>query len=213
MYSWVCGSVHSPDWSSRRICDDRPMSRTAAPVVVRPRRPDDIPLLAEVLFEQRASSRYPFRDPLPFPVEQFLHADDAVAAWTAELDGRIVGHVCRVRPPEGFADAQAMNAACAVAHDRPVAELSWVSTLFVGLDARGAGVGRRLLEAAVADIEVAGLAPCLEVLMTHSGAYALYQTTGWTEVMRLRPQWLLDAADAAGDETPEVVVMVLPAAA
>lgn len=188
-----------------RTCDDRAV--TDRTVVVRPRRPEDIPALAEVLFEQQPSSRYPFRDPLPFPVEQFLHAEDAVAAWTAEIDGRIVGHVCRVRPPQGFADAAAMNAACAASHDRPVEELSWISTLFVGLDARGHGVGRLLLESVVDDVRAAGLAGCLEVLMTHGGAYGLYQATGWKEVMRLRPQWLLDAA---GDDAPEVVVMVLP---
>jgi GNAT superfamily N-acetyltransferase len=187
------------------------MSRAAEPepVVVRPRRADDIPVLAEVLFAQQSSSRYPFRDPLPFPVDRFLHADDAVAAWTAELDGRIVGHVCRVRPPADFADADAMNAACAEAHGRPVEDLAWVSTLFVGLGARGAGVGRRLLAAVVDDIEAAGQAPCLEVLMTHGGAYALYQATGWKDVIRLRPQWLIDAA-GPDDEAPEVVVMILP---
>ena len=165
-------------------------------------------MLAEVLFEQQPSSRYPFRDPLPFPVEQFLHADDARAAWTAEIDGRIVGHVCRIGPPTGSADAEAMNNACAEAHDRPVDELAWVSTLFVGLGARGAGVGRRLLQVVVDDIRAAGLAPCLEVLLTHAGAYGLYRATGWQEVMRLRPEWLLDAA---GDDAPEVVVMVLTA--
>jgi GNAT superfamily N-acetyltransferase len=180
-------------------------------VVVRPRRADDIPVLAEVLFAQQAESRYPFRDPLPFPVEQFLHADDAQAAWTAEVDGRIVGHVCRIGPPHGFVDAAPMNEACATAHGRPVDELSWVSTLFVAAAARGTGTGRRLLEAVVDDIRSEGLAPCLEVLLTHAGAYRLYRSTGWQEVMRLQPRWLLDAAAATGEVAPEVVVMVLPA--
>lgn len=180
-------------------------------VVVRRRRPDDIPVLAEVLLGQQAESRYPFRDPLPFPVEQFLHADDAQAAWTAELDGRIVGHVCRVGPPHGFVDAGSMNEACAKAHGRRIDELGWVSTLFIAAAARGTGTGRRLLEAVVGDIRSQGLAPCLEVLLTHAGAYRLYRSTGWQEVMRLQPQWLLDAAEATGEVAPEVVVMVLAA--
>lgn len=60
-------------------------------LTIRARRPADVPALADVLLAQQAGSRYPFRDPLPVPVEEFLHADDAVRAWTAELDGRRVG--------------------------------------------------------------------------------------------------------------------------
>lgn len=176
------------------------------PVVVRPRHPRDIPALVEVLLAQQSSSRYPFRDPLPMPVEQFLHADDAVAAWTAELDGRPVGQVCRLGPVQGFDDADEMNRACAEAHGCAVDELSWVSTLFVGLDARGTGVGKLLLQAVVDDIRAAGLHPCLEVLAVHPAAAALYESTGWREVMRLRPAWLLEAA---GEDGPDVRVMAL----
>ncbi|NHA01007.1 hypothetical protein G5V59_17055 [Nocardioides sp. W3-2-3] len=53
-------------------------------MVVRPRRPDDLPALAEALWEQQPTSRYPVRDPLPIPVEDFLHTGDALGAWTAE---------------------------------------------------------------------------------------------------------------------------------
>ncbi len=161
----------------------------------------------EVLAAQQPGSRYPYRDPLPFPVERFLHADDAVAAWTAELDGRPAGHVCRVASPRGFPDAEAMNEACASAHGCGVAELGWVATLFVGLDARGRGVGRALLDTVVADIRGAGLRPCLEVLPVHPAALSLYESAGWREVLRIRPAWL---RAAAGDEGPDVRVMVLP---
>lgn len=182
----------------------------AAPALVRvrPRRPGDVPALVDVLREQQPGSRYPFRDPLPFPVERFLHADDAAAAWTAELDGRPVGHVCRLSPPRGFPDAEAMNAACARAHGCTVDDLGWVATLFVGLVARGLGAGRALLDTVVRDIRGAGLRPCLEVLPVHPAALTLYESTGWHEVLRIRPAWL---RDAAGDEGPDVQVMVLPA--
>jgi GNAT superfamily N-acetyltransferase len=176
-------------------------------VRVRPRRPDDVPGLAGVLRAQQPASRYPFRDPLPFPVERFLHAHDAAAAWTAELDDRPVGHVCRLGPPRGFPDADAMNEACARAHGCAVEDLGWVATLFVGLDARGLGVGRALLDTAVQDIRTAGLRPCLEVLPVHAAALTLYEATGWREVLRLRPAWL---REAAGDQGPDVRVMVLP---
>ncbi|GAA1506891.1 GNAT family N-acetyltransferase [Nocardioides humi] len=176
-------------------------------VWVRRRRTADLPVLAEVLLAQQSSSRYPFRDPLPVPVEQFLHADDALSAWTAELAGRPVGHVCRTGPAGGFPGAAALNAACTAAHGCEVGDLGWVSTLFVGVEARGRGLGRLLLDVVVADIRAAGRHPCLEVLPVHPAALTLYRREGWSEVLRLRPDWL---RDAVGDAGPDVVVMVLP---
>lgn len=151
-------------------------------------------------------TRYPFRDPLPVSVEEFLHADDAVAAWTAEVDGQPVGHVCRTGPPSGFPDAGTLNDACSRAHGCKVSELGWVSTLFVGSDMRGRGVGRLLLDAVVADIQSAGLRPCLELLPIHPAALSLYRRSGWSEVLNLRPDWL---RHAAGESGPDVVVMAL----
>jgi len=176
-------------------------------VRIRPRRPDDVPRLRTVLAAQQPSSGYPFRDPLPIPVDRFLHVHDAIAAWTAERDGDPVGHVCRLGPSTGSPDAGLMNEACARAHGCTVPDLGWVATLFVGLDVRGLGVGRALLERAVGDIRTAGLRPCLEVLSTHRTAASLYESSGWREVLRLRPAWL---RDVVGDEGPEVRVMVLP---
>jgi GNAT superfamily N-acetyltransferase len=173
---------------------------------VRPRRREDIAALADVLMDQQPDTRYPFRDPLPMPVEQFLHADDAVAAWTAEVDGHPAGHVCRVGPLAGFPGATEMNRACATAHGCAVEQLAWVSKLFVGREARGTGLGRMLLGTVLDDIREAGLFPCLQVLPTHEDALSLYESTGWREVMRVRPEWL---TRAAGDAGPDVLVMVL----
>ena len=172
-------------------------------VSVRPRVAADIPTLAAALLEQQATTRYPFRNPLPIPVEQFLHADDAVAAWTAEVDGQPVGHVCRVGPVAGFPEAEAMNAACTAAHGCGVGELAWVSTLFVGLAGRGLGIGGLLHDAVVRDIRAAGLRPCLEVLPVHAAALSIYRARGWREVATVRPQWLVAAGGV------EVLVMVL----
>jgi GNAT superfamily N-acetyltransferase len=168
---------------------------------VRPRVRADLPALERVLMEQQAETRYPFRDPLPIPFEEFVHADDALGAWTAVLDGEVVGHVCHTGP--GLAE---LDEPAADAHGCAVSELGWVSTLFVGSATRGLGVGRLLLATAVADLRARGLRPSLEVLSVHPAAVGLYAATGWREVHRLRPQWLLDAA---GDDAPDVAVMVL----
>ncbi len=176
---------------------------------VRRRRYEDIPLLVDLLMEQQPDTRYPFRNPLPMPVEEFLHADDAVGAWTAEVDGRLAGHVCRVGPLAGLAAAAEMNLACATAHGCEVEQLAWVSKLFVGRAARGIGLGHLLLATVLDDIRQAGLYPCLEVLPVHEAALSLYVSTGWREVMRVRPEWL---ERATGDAGPDVLVMVLPEA-
>ena len=174
--------------------------------MIRPRRPADLPDLARVLRAQQPRSRYPLRDPLPIPVEEFLHAHDAEAAWTAEVDGEIVGHVCRVGALDDD-DAVAANALAAAAHGRPVGDLSWVSALFVAEVTRGTGLGRRLLDTVVADIAAAGRAACLEVLPVHAAAAALYASTGWTEAGRVRPAWL---RSEVGDAGPDVRVLVRP---
>jgi GNAT superfamily N-acetyltransferase len=180
---------------------------TEPAVRIRSRRPDDVPALVDVLMAQQSATRYPFRDPLPVPPEHFLHAHDALAAWTAEVGGRPVGHVCRVRSPRG-PQADEMNQACAEAHGCAVEELGWVSTLFVDPVARGLGIGRALVHTVVADMRVAGLRPCLEVLPVHSAALALYESGGWREVLRLRPDWL---RTTTGEVPPDVRVLVLPA--
>jgi GNAT superfamily N-acetyltransferase len=173
--------------------------------VVRPRRPADLPVLASALIKQQPETRYPFRDPLPVPVEEFMHAHDAAAAWTAELGGRPVGHVCRTAGTRALGTAQVLQEVCARAHDCDPDELAWVSTLFVAAPARGLGIGRLLLDAVVADAEAHGLRPCLEVLPVHPGAMALYLASGWRVVHRLRPEWL---REAAGEEGPDVHVLV-----
>lgn len=173
-------------------------------LTIRRRHPDDVPQLTELLWEQQPTSRYPFRTPLPIPVERFLHADDAAGAWVAEAGGEPVGHICHIGPAYGFADAERMNEACAAAHGCAVEELSWISALFVGLAARRSGAGRRLLTAAVDDIRAIERHPCLEVLPYDPSALRLYDATGWREVLRLRPDWLVEAAGSAG---PDVVVM------
>lgn len=172
---------------------------------LRLRRAADIDSLAAVLRAQQAETRYPFRDPLPIPVEDFLHATDAAGAWVAERDGALVGHVCRTGPASGFAAADLLNRVCADAHGCDVATLTWVNALFVGSDARGHGIGRRLLEAVRRDALEHGLHPCLEVLPLHPAALSLYLATGWRIVHSFRPEWL---RATAGDEGPNVQVLV-----
>lgn len=152
------------------------------PVLVRGRTPDDVPALVEVLTAQQPTSSYPLRWPLPFPVADFIVRPDEQAAWVAEVDGRVVGHV----------------AACALDRELgPVfvetvgsSDLTLVAVLFVGLDTVGQGVGARLHDAVVGWIREAGNIPVLDVVPTHDRAVQFYCHRGWREIGRARPGWL-----------------------
>lgn len=170
---------------------------------VRAREASDLPELARLLLEQQPTTRYPFRNPLPFPVEQFLHADDALAAFTAELDGQPVGHACRVGPFAADGEHH-LNEVAARAHGCEIASLTWLSAVFVGQTGRGTGLGRQLLDAVVADACAHDAALSLEVLSIAEPARALYRSLGWREVARQRPDWL-----AASDPTGEIDVRVM----
>ncbi|SDH84676.1 GNAT family N-acetyltransferase [Agrococcus jejuensis] len=184
-------------------------------VRIRPRSARDVDPLIEVLWAQQPATRYPVRSSLPFPASQFLHADDAVAAWTAEVEGRPVGHACWLRSLDAAAQVGVDRAtgrsstaaeACATAHGCTVDELGWVSALFVDPAVRGLGVGSRLLAAVVADIRRSGMHPCLEVVDLNEAALRRYRADGWREVLRARPAWLAEAVDDAAVGTTTMVL-------
>lgn len=174
--------------------------------VVRPRLEDDLPALAEALIEQQPLTRYPVRNPLPIPVSDFLHFGDAVDAWTATVEGTPVGHIATTMGHTGRNGDGELDRACAAAHGCDIEDLVWISAFFVGSAARRTGLGRTLLRTAVDSIRESGGHPCLEVVPAFPAAMKLYESTGWTEVLRTRPDWLAGAPDSDG---LEVVVMVL----
>jgi GNAT superfamily N-acetyltransferase len=152
-------------------------------------------VLAALLGEQQASSRYPLRWPLPFPVEDFLVRPSEERAWVAELDGLLLGHVAVGR----VVDADAAQ----VFSEAGASDPASVSVLFTALAARGTGTGRLLLDTAVAWIRSEGRQPVLDVLPTHGPALAVYRHLGWVEVGTTRPPWL--PADH-----PDELLMLLP---
>jgi GNAT superfamily N-acetyltransferase len=167
-------------------------------VEIRPRQADDVIGLGAVLAAQQATSRYPMRWPLPFPVERFIARDHELAAWTALLDDRPVGHVAVLE-----AGDTEFTGHWSRGHALPAGRLAVLSTLFVDTRLRRTGLGRRLHDTAVGWMREHGRAPCLDVIPVHEAATGLYVGLGWREVCRLRPGWL-------PDEAPDMVGMVLP---
>ena len=167
-------------------------------VLVRPRRAQDLTALADVLAAQRPHSGYPQNWPLPIPVEDFIARSDEDAAWAAELDGRVVGHVAVARLRPGL-EADLWTAGTG----RPLDQLAAVSVLFVDHTVQGRGVGKALLATAVAAIRESGRLPVLDVVQETDRAVELYRRSGWQVVGEGRPWWL------PADHLP-VLFMVLP---
>ncbi len=184
----LSGTLGRPGWC---LCDDRGVSRAA---LIRPRRDGDVAVLADLLIEQQPVSHYPYRWPLPFPVEDFLVRDHEQAVWAAELDGTVVGHVM-VASVESELSADRGGTGCA--------EPAVVSAMFVGGGVRGRGVGGGLLETAVAWARERGRVPVLDVVPIPDTALGFYCHHGWVEIGRRWVDWL------PADE-PHVLSLALP---
>ena len=156
----------------------------APAVVLRDRRPGDLPALVDVLAAQQPASGYPHRWPLPFPVEEFLVRPDEERAWVAELDGAVVGHVSVTTVPD-----DRYGAIWSAGAGRPVDELGCVSVLVVGPQAQGRGVGGALLDVAVAYLRAQDRTPGLDVDDRDGVAHAVYLHRGWRVVGEARFDW------------------------
>ncbi|QBR93414.1 GNAT family N-acetyltransferase [Nocardioides euryhalodurans] len=195
--AWKGGWADAGSTRARVLAHGRPPTPPAGEVVVRTRRDGDVPGLVEVLAAQQAVSRYPMRWPLPFPVEEFIVRPGQVVAWTAELDGRPVGHVAVHEP----APDSPLTDLWAAAHGRPPEQLGVLGTLFVDSGLRGSGIGRRLHDTALDWLHDHDLAACLDVVPVHRPAAQMYAALGWRVVGHARPAWLPASA-------PDVVAMV-----
>ncbi|MEV8020473.1 GNAT family N-acetyltransferase [Streptomyces sp. NPDC086554] len=144
------------------------MSR--APVVrVRPRRVSDLDACVRALAQVHALDGYP--TDWPERPADWLATAAPVGAWVAELDGQVVGHIVLCPgAPDDVAPALWSEGREATAV---------VSRLFVAPEARGYGIGARLLERVVAEAGELGLHPVLDVVASDTSATALYERTGW----------------------------------
>ena len=161
--------------------------------IVRPRRPADVPLVGDLIMRQQPQTRYPFRNPLPFPIEEFVVRHGELAAWVAETvpgpaaDARaVVGHVSVLDVTD-----HEIGPSWADAVGRPVEELAAVSVLVVDLGLGRRGIATRLMDDCEAYIRGLGRTPVLEVVAdAHSRAVGLYLHRGWRVIGEVRPHWL-----------------------
>jgi GNAT superfamily N-acetyltransferase len=143
------------------------------PVLVRTRTDDDLDrgvALAQSVHE--VDGYPPF---LPTDLRTFLATPGAIESWVAVRDAEIVGHVA-LHPSTHPA---AMNLA-ADASGHPPDQLGVVARMLVAPTARNAGIGERLLRAAVDRARELDRYPILDVATQFEPAIRLYERCGWT---------------------------------
>jgi GNAT superfamily N-acetyltransferase len=144
-------------------------------VLIRGRTEDDIgrcELLAHAVHDVDG---YPGR--LPTDMRSFLVAPDELAAWVAEVEGEIVGHV-GLHSRCTSATTNVLGQVMRLKDD----ELGVVARLFVSPTARRQGIGRRLLSTATEAARSRGLVPVLEVVTWLGAAVSMYEALGWARV-------------------------------
>lgn len=167
------------------------------PVLIRNRSDADGSACLDLLLRVRARDGYPIDLP-PEDVENFFVTEAEVAAWVAEQDGRIVGHVALHWAPD---DPTLVAVQRAIG--LPVPELFMVSRLFVDPEVRRAGVGRALLGHATRHAQSLGRQAVLDVGQRLLAAVALYESEGWRRVDELH-------LELGADKTLDLWVYVSP---
>ncbi|MCH8611896.1 GNAT family N-acetyltransferase [Arsenicicoccus dermatophilus] len=145
-------------------------------VTIRPRRDDDLDELARILVQVHAQNGYPVEgvaDPYAW-----LHLEQPLGAWVAELDGKVVGHVALTEPgPHDHAPRIWAELA-----GEPVERTAVLGRLFVSPDARGHQLGRRLCHTATAAASAHDRTAVLDVMLKDEAAIATYTSLGWRAI-------------------------------
>ncbi|MDF6043492.1 GNAT family N-acetyltransferase [Streptomyces sp. JH14] len=143
---------------------------------VRRRSQGDIFEAAKVLSAVHESDGYPVEG-VAEP-EKWLTPAGLLAAWVAELDGRVVGHVVVNRPQPG-------DEAAHMWQERSGDDSSAIAVLarlFVAREARKASVGEGLMRAAMEYTRENRIRLVLDVMKKDVAAIRLYERLGWQRI-------------------------------
>jgi GNAT superfamily N-acetyltransferase len=141
-------------------------------VPVRLRVDSDLAACVRIAEQVHCRDGYPVY--LPDSLRQFLASPDALAAWVAEEDGEIVGHVALHER-----SSEAVLALAGETLNLAPDGLAVIARLLVAPEERGRGIGRLLLDTAAGEAQRRGLWPILDVVTTHTDAVRLYEKAGW----------------------------------
>jgi len=179
--------------------NDEPVTRvfTGDAVVLRRRSDDDVDACLELAEHTHQHDGYP--PWWPWDRRAFIVAPAEEASWVADDQGRVMGHVA-IHNADG-------DPAFRRAHELTglgPGHVAVVARLMVSPSARRVGVGRRLLDEAVAFAHQSGRRPILDTIPSNTKAIALYRTKGWTEAGT-------ETLTSASGRRLDVVVFVGPA--
>jgi GNAT superfamily N-acetyltransferase len=139
---------------------------------LRRRREKDVAACARLLRVVHYESHYPEEIDAP---RAWLSHDDVLDAWVVERQDEILGHVAISHVGGDGTSAYRWREMTG----RERTELAAVSRLFVRPKARRTGLGKALLDAAVAEIRARGLVPVVRVVDSHADAVRLVEQSGW----------------------------------
>jgi GNAT superfamily N-acetyltransferase len=148
-------------------------------VLIREKTVADAGQCLDLLMHVHSSDGYPLH--LPANVPDFITPDYESAAWVAELDGLVVGHIALHN-----ASVDPTLAAAQRATGLPAEKLAVVSRLFTAPGLRRTGIGRELLRHATGQARSHGLRAVLDVGQTLTAPVALYESEGWRRVDALQ---------------------------
>jgi len=163
-------------------CGTGRVGRQTAVVIVRTRRPADLPACVKALAEVHVEDGYPKHWPED-PVT-WLDPPELLAAWVSDRDETISGHVVLAGAVDDPLLARAMG--------RRLEQLASVSRFFVRPPARGAGLAQALLTEAGAFAAAHDLGLVLDVIDDALSAISLYERLGWQLVGRRPASWTTD---------------------
>ncbi|MER5921038.1 GNAT family N-acetyltransferase [Streptomyces mirabilis] len=146
-----------------------------ASTIVRPFEDTDLPNAGSALIKVHATDGYPVEG-VDQP-DRWLRSADVLAAWVAEMNSEIVGHVALMRPHGE--DAVSLWIEQSGDSEEQIAVLA---RLFVVREARKNAVGEKLMKAAMEYAQSQDLRLVLDVMTKDTAAIRLYERLGWVKI-------------------------------
>jgi GNAT superfamily N-acetyltransferase len=148
-------------------------------VTIRSRTDGDADALVTVLAQVHESDQYPMM--AEHVSHDWLYDAGFAAAWVAEVDGAVVGHIA-VTSGYGGADFEA-------ALGRPTAQTLGITRFFVGAVGRGSGAASALLDVVDEYANTLDMALALDVIEVNTAAIRLYEHRGWRRIGSHAADW------------------------
>jgi ribosomal protein S18 acetylase RimI-like enzyme len=146
-----------------------------AGIVIRPFEDVDLPGAALALVEVHATDGYPVEG--ADQPERWLRSADVLAAWVAETNGKVIGHVSLMRP-HGEDAVSLWVEQSGDSEDR----VAVLARLFVVREARKHRVGEKLMKVAMDYAQGRNLRLVLDVMTKDTAAMRLYERLGWVKI-------------------------------